>query len=182
LQKHRLFVGVEIDDNGRAALAKISERLRKRLPGLRFVAPENYHLTIAFLGNVADGAIAPVEAALARIASQHQRFSLILERIGAFPHERKPRIVYLGCRGASAEYRKLARDTNAGMNALGYGDEKDDVPHVTLARVVEGGRVALPMFDVPAVRETIDALTLFESIPHAGNTRYESRGRFPLGS
>jgi RNA 2',3'-cyclic 3'-phosphodiesterase len=180
VHEHRLFVGIEIDENARRAFADVAERLRKRFSNLRFVDPDNYHLTLVFLGNVADDALAPIEAALPRIASRHRRFQVTFERLGAFPHERKARIIYVGCRGAPAEYRRLALDANREMNALGYGDEKDDVPHVTLARVVERKRFRLPMFDVSPTCITIESLTLFESVPRDGKTFYETRASVRL--
>lgn len=182
MTKHRLFVGVEIGEDARRAFAEIAERLQRQLPKLRFVAPENYHLTLVFLGNVAADAITFIEGELTRVVSRHQHFTLAFERLSAFPHERKPRIVYVGCRGAPRSYRDLAADAHDEMAALGYGDEKNDVPHVTLARAPERGRFTLPMLEIAQIKVTIETLTLFESIPHEGKTCYEARHRFPLVS
>lgn len=176
----RLFVGVEIDETARGTFTEVAVQLRRRLPKLRFVEPANYHLTLVFLGNAMHESILPIEAALTAIASRHQPFELMFERIGAFPHERKPRIVYVGCRGAAPAYRNLARDANAEMKALGYGDEKDDIPHVTLARSVMRTKFAIPMLDVPPTRVPIDALTLFESVLEGRRTRYETHTRVRL--
>lgn len=175
LTKPRLFVGVEINEDARCAFAEVAARLRKRFPALRFVEPQNYHLTLVFLGNVADDAVSPIETALTRIASRHKRFSVTFERIGAFPHERKAQIIYIGCRGVAPAYRSLARDANAEMRALGCGDEKDDIPHVTLARSAIRKRFAIPILDVPATHVAIDAITLFESVLDEGKTRYQTR-------
>lgn len=174
-RKPRLFIGVAIDDAARAACSSLATRLEACAPNVRFVEPENYHLTVVFLGNVDVERILVVESSIAAVAARHTRCSVTFERLGAFAHERKPRVIFVGSRGVEAAYRALASDMRNACALLGYPSEKDAIPHLTLARVPEHRRVALPMLDVESFSIPITALTLFESISHEGRTRYVVR-------
>ncbi|HEY9085966.1 MAG TPA: RNA 2',3'-cyclic phosphodiesterase [Candidatus Tyrphobacter sp.] len=181
-RKPRLFIGIELDDETRQRCAAVSERLRASSPNLRLVEPENYHLTLAFLGNVKAEWMAEIERALDATASRHRQFPVTLNRLGAFPHERKPRVIFVGSRGADPAYRALAAGVSAECKRLAFQvEDKDDIPHVTLARVPERARLSLPLLDVERIVVDVAALTLFESIPHEGHTRYEARHVSPLG-
>jgi 2'-5' RNA ligase len=172
----RLFIGIAVDDDVRLQCASVTERLRARRPTLRFVEPENYHLTLAFLGNVDAERFPEIQAVLARVGARHKAFSVTLNRIGAFPHDRKPRVIFIGSRGTDPAYRALAADVANECKKLGLsGDEKDDIPHVTIARAPDRKRVTLPLLDVAPIEITVSELTLFESVPSEGKTRYVVR-------
>lgn len=179
----RLFIGIALDDDARRACEALAGRLERA--GLRasFIPAANYHLTLLFLGNVEDKRVPDVVAALRGVAREHEPFSLTFDRVGAFPHERAPRVVFAGSRGGGA-YRALAGGVRARVGALGLGDdgEKDAVAHVTLARVAEKRRSTLPMLDVTPFSTHVRALTLFESVPSGGRTRYDVRATAPLGN
>lgn len=179
---HRLFIGIEVDETTRAACAGLARRLESRGLTAKYVAPENYHLTLLFLGNVEPAKIAAVEAACASVAARHPRFTVAFDRIGAFPHERKPRVVFAGSRGADPAYRALAADVRGACEPLCFGSDDAAVPHLTLARVPEKTRTALPMIDVTPFSLSVERLALFESLPHDGRTRYAVLAAFPLVS
>ena len=175
-RKPRLFIGIAIDEAARMQCAVIADKLRARRPNLQFVEPENYHLTLAFLGNVEAGCLAHIERLAVDVASRHRLFSVTLNRVGAFPHERKPRVIFIGSRGADPAYRALAADVGDACRRLGFPiDEKDDIPHATIARVPDRKRVTLPLIDVPSTTIAVHELTLFESVPSAGKVRYRVR-------
>lgn len=179
-RRPRLFIGIAVDEFVRAACARVAERLRATGIDARYVVPENYHLTLIFLGNVDAEQVPGIEATLAEVALRHPPFSVTLERVGAFPHERRPRVIFLGSRGVVEAYRGLAQDVGDACARLGFAREGDAVPHVTLARVPERTRLCLPLIDVETSDVCVDSLTLFDSIPHEGRTRYEVRTTLPL--
>lgn len=180
---HRLFLGIALDDAARSACESIAARLERG--GLRgsFVPPENYHVTLLFLGNVEPPKIASISQACAAIAERHKPFAITFDRVGAFPHEHRPRIVFVGSRGTDPTYRALAADLREASAVRGFAvEEKDDVPHVTLARVREKRKTALPMIDVAPFTFHVEQLTLFESVPYEGRTGYRSREGYLLAS
>jgi RNA 2',3'-cyclic 3'-phosphodiesterase len=172
----RLFIGVELDDRTRAAAADVAERLRQRLtrvdPQLvaRWVPPENLHITLWFIGEVADDRAGQVEDAL-RAPFDEAVFPVVLQGAGAFPPSGPPRVFWIGLaegqRGMEALYTEVSRR----MAVLGHEAERRAyTAHLTIARVKESGRgtaraIRQALADLPAAcgRTDVPAVTLFRS-------------------
>lgn len=182
-RKRRLFAGIELDATSRDACAAVCEQLRNTGLTAKYEAPEKLHVTLAFLGYVEPARYASVVEALTAAATAAS-FGVTLDRIGAFPHERKPRVVYVGAREQGAPFRALAESIREAYGRLGFEFGNDAVAHVTIARVKPPHR-PLPLIEFPPIPLRIDRLTLFESLPDkARNTsRYETREsvRLPNG-
>ena len=177
--KLKLFAGIDLNESVRAACHDVANRLRDSGFDVRFEAPEKLHITLAFLGWVDPESVEAVRDALNAVAQSIAPFNLPLDKIGAFPHERKPRVVWIGTREQGAAFRKLAQTIRKEYEALGFTFDKEAVAHVTIARV-KGGKAHLPMLDLKPMKLAVRELTLFESIPAARTTRYEVRARYPL--
>lgn len=175
----KLFTGIELDEPVRAWCSNISTRLQAcALPG-RFESPEKFHITLAFLGWVGAEQVEPIRNVLRTAAAKIKPFTITLDRIGAFPHERRPRVVWIGSHNQGKTFHALAAAMQNGYGGLGFRFEKAPVAHVTLARIKEG-RAHLPMLDIEPVRLRVKHVTLFESLPAGRTTRYEVRDRAPL--
>ena len=124
----RLFTALEVP----ADIAFSLSLLRGGLPGARWVEPENYHVTLRFIGDV-DGATADeVADALKRIS--RPRFETALEGLSAFGG-RKPHSVH-ACVKPSTALRELQAEQERIMQRLGLEPERRKfTPHVTLARM-----------------------------------------------
>ncbi|HEX3457019.1 MAG TPA: RNA 2',3'-cyclic phosphodiesterase [Candidatus Baltobacteraceae bacterium] len=181
MRRRRLFAGVELDDATRSACAAAALSLEHTGFLAKYEAPEKLHVTLAFLGYVEAERVAAVRATLAAIASRFAPFAVSLDKLGAFPHERRPRIVFVGSRAQGAAFRTLAVALRDAYRELGFAFEEDAVAHVTIARVKEPKR-PLPHVDLAAIRMPVQSLVLFESLPDPANrtTRYETMARAPL--
>ncbi|MEA2689972.1 MAG: 2,3-cyclic 3-phosphodiesterase, partial [Candidatus Eremiobacteraeota bacterium] len=93
-RRRRLFVAADLDDTARAACASVAERLRAKRWFGKWVPPENYHLTVAFLGGVDDERVAEILAALRAVAPRIAPVEVPLDTVGAFSSERKPRVAW----------------------------------------------------------------------------------------
>ena len=178
----RLFIGIELNDTSRAACAAIAERLRASGLNGRFEVPEKLHITLAFLGDVPVERADDVERVMHEVAGERESFDLVLDKIGAFPHARSPRIVYIGTRDAGAAFRGLSFTLRYAYRDLGFGFKEDAVAHVTIARVKDEHRRPLPMLDVEPIPLRIDTISLFESLQGDTSTRYAVRSRAALRS
>ncbi len=176
----RLFAGIELDDVARAACANAQDSLRRAAFEARYEAPEKLHATLAFLGNVPDESLPALAQVVHRVASHHAPFDLVLDRLGAFPNERRPRIVFVGTRMRGAEFRTLAHDLRHAYAELGFTFEDDAVAHVTIARVKGGSQRPLPAIDVRAHRLHVQTIVLFRSAREQDTTRYEIAATAPL--
>ncbi len=182
-RKRKLFAGVELDDSARAACASISDELRRTGFEARYEGPEKLHVTLAFLGFVEPASLNEVVAGLSSAATGGRRLGVTVDKLGAFPHERKPRVVYAGAREQGAAFRELAVNVRRTYEAQGFEFDQDAVAHVTLARVKQP-RQPLPLVEFAPIRLLIRELALFESLPDsARNTsRYQIIARAPLAS
>lgn len=170
----RLFVGIALSERTRAACEGAADALRATGFAARYEAPEKLHVTLAFLGNVDAPRSSTIGSALEGALEQTNAFAITLDKLAAFPHERKPRVVYLGSRNQGENFRSLSAAVRDALSALGFSFDDDAVAHVTIARVKEPRR-PLPLVEFAPIELQIDAVSLFESIfDRARNTsRYE---------
>ena len=178
---HRLFVGIELDRAAREGCAAAAEQLQSTGFTARYEHPDKFHVTLAFLGNVFASQFDGVVAALTSATAARAPLAVTFDKLGAFPHERKPRVVYLGAREQGRAFRSLAQSVQAAYVALGFTFDEDAIAHVTIARVKET-RHPLPALEFVPIPLHIERVTLFESLFDPGNntSRYEARATAPL--
>jgi RNA 2',3'-cyclic 3'-phosphodiesterase len=129
----RLFVALEIPSAVRENLAALLHSLRAVSPQTRWVRPENLHVTLKFIGEVAGARLAAIRGALSGVRSE-QPVALYFRGLGFFPNEKHPRVFWAGIE-ASANLKTLASDIDRATERLGIPLEKRPFsPHLTLAR------------------------------------------------
>jgi 2'-5' RNA ligase len=182
-RKRKLFVGIALDAQARAACAAVAEEVRKTDFAAKYEAPEKLHATVAFLGFVEPPRVEEVTAAVETCAQRSTPFRVTLDKLGAFPHERRPRVVYVGAREQGAPFRNLAENVRAAFGALGFEFDNDPVAHITIARVKESKR-PLPLVEFAPIALDVRELALFESLPDPAHktSRYEIIARAGLNT
>ena len=175
----RLFVAAELPGEVVEALVG----WRPRDDGLRPVAPEAMHVTLAFLGSREEDDIPVVEAALER--AQRPVTALALGEALWLPR-RRPRVLAVELDDVDGALGALQRDVSAGLEeGIGWTPERRPfLAHVTVARVRPGGGGRLPEPGEPPVLGPFPAaaLTLFRSHLSPRGARYESLWRGALDS
>lgn len=133
----RTFVALPIPEVQRTRLGRLQSLLAPDLPGARWVTPDQFHLTLAFLGDVPDLDLAPVCRGIAEAAARSPRMTLNLQSLGAFPDAARPRTVWVGLAGPGLDaLLALRADIAEAVAAAGYPAEGDVfVPHITLGRI-----------------------------------------------
>jgi RNA 2',3'-cyclic 3'-phosphodiesterase len=179
--KRRLFVAADLDEASRSACAAVAERLRARgWPGA-WVAPANYHLTVAFLGSAAEERLADVSAAMRALAPRLRSLDIPLDAVGAFPNDRKPRVAWVGPAVPVPAFGALCGLVRAALEQLGFHFEDRAEPHVTLAR--SAGSTPLPRIEPPhAGAVHVDTLTVFQSLTEPAGARYDRLERVAFGA
>jgi RNA 2',3'-cyclic 3'-phosphodiesterase len=171
----RLFAGFELDQATRDGCMRVQDRLRVANFDARYEPAEKLHVTLAFLGRVDREQLGEVEAILDQVAGDQRSFDLTLDKMGAFPHERRPRVIWIGSRAQGTPFRTLATALRERYAAMGFSFEDDVVAHVTIARVKGGSARPLPLLDVATMQLRVVRLALFESLPDKQTTRYVVR-------
>lgn len=134
-----------------------------RAAGGKAIPPENYHLTLAFLGNVPGDAVAELIFAARRV--RFPSFTLQLDRTGYWP---RSRVAWLSPSASPAALEKLAADLWSELQPLGFvPDENSFTPHVSLVRKVPGGLGGLP--ESPVVWPVSDFVLVKSETQPAGS-------------
>jgi len=145
----RLFVALEIPPAVRENLAALIRDLRAIAPQLKWVRAENLHITLKFIGEVADTKLEAIRQALGTVRSGAP-VTLDFRGLGFFPNEKHPRVFWADME-ASTNLKGLATDIDRAMEKLGIPREQRPFsPHLTLARFQPPG---LPEQLHSAVRE-----------------------------
>ncbi|MCX7826067.1 MAG: RNA 2',3'-cyclic phosphodiesterase, partial [Verrucomicrobiae bacterium] len=106
----RLFIAVDISEAVRQAVAAKQSQFKQANADVAWVKPENFHLTLKFLGEVPDGELADIKAALELAATSHAAFDLELRGMGCFPERGAPRVVWAGVGRGRDALKALARE------------------------------------------------------------------------
>lgn len=154
----RAFIAVELPGELRQAISRSTETLRKALPGplVRWVAPQNIHLTLKFLGDVSPANLERLAGTLEVEAAACQAFTISVGGLGAFPTPRRARVIWIGIE-APAALAALARGMEAAAARLGYAEEgRPFSPHLTLGRVDRSAGAA----DLARVHAALEGTTV----------------------
>jgi len=131
----RLFIAVEVDPAVRAKILREADRLRRFAPQAKWVNPSGMHVTLAFIGQLADERVPEVKTILEEVASRHAPLSLSAQGIGGFGASRHPRVLWIGLGGDISSLGNIKADLEQRLLPLGYEAEKRAFkPHLTLAR------------------------------------------------
>ena len=168
----RVFFAVWPEPSIRTSLAALAADVAREARG-RPTAPENVHLTLAFLGEQPTSRMAALCALAARVGGS--RFALTLDEIGCF---RKAGIAWLGASATQLELVALQKRLAGELSARRFPvDERPYAPHLTLARRVEVGiRRSL---SVPIIWR-VSSFALMASETMASGPSYRSLADWPL--
>lgn len=182
----RLFVAIPLP----ADLAVEASAALPDIPALRRVRPEHLHITLAFLGAVADERLDDVIAATRTAAATQPPFTITLEGVGRFPESGEPRVIWMGIIQGARESTNLAAALRRALTERGLPfDDKPFRPHVTLARVTQDAdrataRAIAATTDrlrAPKLRFEAEALIPFESVLSRKGPRYTPAAAVALG-
>jgi 2'-5' RNA ligase len=141
----RLFVAIVPPPEVTAELEARTAALRPAWPALRWTGPPSWHVTLAFLGEVADDLLPGLGERLARAAGRHPAQELAIRGGGAFPGASRARVVWAGLHADRQALAGLAASVAAGARRAGApppDEGRSFRPHITLARLREPADVS----------------------------------------
>ena len=134
----RTFIALDLPAAIRDQANRLQQLMRQRCPGVRWVKPEQMHLTLKFLGNTRVEQVATILTLLDRITRSIAPFVLDIGGIGAFPTLRNPKVIWAGI-SAEARLVDFHQCIDTELEQLGFPKEKRSFsPHLTLGRVKDG--------------------------------------------
>jgi RNA 2',3'-cyclic 3'-phosphodiesterase len=173
---------VPIAEPGFDVAQRLQQRLRERIPDVRWARPETLHLTVHFFGQVEDERAAAAVELVAPVALHTPPFTVVLDRLGSFPPHGVPRVLWLGPSGDVAPLNALALECRTVLRTAGFEvDQRAYNPHCTLGRprmrwsAAARSAWAAARQEQPDVRFATSRLVLYESCSAPGGAVYTER-------
>ncbi len=164
----RLFVALTPPGEVVEELRASTEALRRLVPDLRWTRPEQWHVTLAFLGEVADDVADELARRLSRAAARHPPLSLLLGGGGRFGHQ----VLWTRVQGDREGLRRLADSVRAAARRSRLPMEQRPYrPHVTLARADAA----------TDLRPLVERLASWQGLPWVATRLYLVRSRLGAG-
>jgi len=176
----RLFIAVNLPPGEQDRIAAATRQLRDGGLPVRWVAPDAYHLTLKFLGEVSPPVADALTEVVRDVALRHRAFPLRLRGTGVFPNLRRPAVWWIGSE-PSAPLSALQRDVERAVAPLGFEPEQRAFSaHLTLGRTTRdappgalaGAGPLLQSVDLDRTI-TIETLDLMRSHLSPRGARYE---------
>jgi 2'-5' RNA ligase len=140
LEQIRAFIAVPVSEELRSLVGWAQDGLRAAGADVKWVKPENVHITLKFLGNIASERVGDLVGVMRRAVADVAAFDAVVAGMGTFPGgSRAPRVIWLGLAGGVEPLKLIAGRIDEGCSELGF--EREDRPfksHITIGRVRRG--------------------------------------------
>lgn len=137
-EKLRLFLAIPLQEIFLDEIQQTLRSLKSKLPDIRWIKPEQVHLTLHFFGDTPASEVERIDEVLRSMLSNFSPLRVCLDGVGGFPDFRRPRVIWLGVHDETGGLQPLQKAVSAEMKKLGFEiEDRPFTPHVTLARVRE---------------------------------------------
>jgi 2'-5' RNA ligase len=176
----RTFIAVALSKQLKEELSRIQTLLKETAADVKWVEPENLHLTLKFLGAVNQDKIKKIEEALKNDLRSFGPFPLRLERLDAFPNAGAPRVIWVAASKDSEKLKRLSQVVEDSLVSVKFAKEKRGFKtHITLGRVRSAKNrsaltAAFQTVQTQPKEMSVDSITIFKSILSSSGPRYES--------
>ena len=153
----RAFIAIDLPESIKSFLSEAQEALKLCGFRVKWVRPQNIHLTLKFLGDTATADTDKIAEAMTLAAKNCPIVSLSVKGVGVFPNVRRPRVIWAGLNGQIEALANFQQTLDAHLADLGFArDIRAFKSHLTLGRVK--GKIASD-----SMSAAIDKLKEFES-------------------
>jgi 2'-5' RNA ligase len=103
---------------------------------VKWVLPEKIHLTLKFFGNIEESKVDPILQSIGGLIQRTSPFSMKVQGVGAFPHSKNPRVIWMGLMGGKEGLATFQKELEGTLAKIGFDPEdRPFQPHLTLGRV-----------------------------------------------
>ena len=185
----RAFIAVELTSSARREIHRLQTKLQEADADVKWVNPNQLHLTLKFLGNIEETQIHSLEEALAETLHKFSPFSLQIEGLGAFPKTTAPRVLWVGVSTGEQELVALAGAAEKACQALRFEpEERPFRGHLTIGRIRSGKQLASLVQLLEGIKfkgsvlSPIEKVILFQSTLSPSEPTYKRLAEIPLVS
>ncbi len=166
----RAFIALKLPTEIIESLRVLQTDLKKLGLKLRWVRPENIHLTLKYLGEITVEDVRAAKHVIREVARRQSTFSLEARGLGAFPTVKKARVLWSGIHGDVGRLNDLWKNLERALGGIGFEPEQHTFRgHITLGRVkgrADGKKLALVLSELGSYASpawAVDRLILFKS-------------------
>lgn len=132
----RLSIACDLSHQQRHELEVLQRQLAGYLSGVRWVKPQEMHLTIFFLGETAEDLISRISDTVQSASRDERAFIMKLSGCGVFPDASRAKVIWVGVKEGEEALRNLKTKLDLNLSGLGFEPEKLRYqPHLTLGRL-----------------------------------------------
>lgn len=132
----RTFLSIEPDQSTKSIIKQFIYNLKtnKNFYNVRWVKPENLHITLAFLGKTPKSKIPILEREIGKVTALYSPIKINLSNLDAFPNWKKPKILWIGIEN-NLDLLRIKEDIDNKLQRLGFNfDKRPFLPHITIGR------------------------------------------------
>lgn len=169
----RCFIAINIDEQIRKDLGDLQKELQSKLDirkgDVKWVNPDNMHLTLKFLGEIKDEQVVDVCNIVKEVASRHEHFDLDVGTVGCFGG-RNARVLWVGAGEGCESLIRLQEDLEEHLDKAGWPRESRKFSaHLTLCRIrnskagIKISKLADQYTDYALGTSPTDSITVYQS-------------------
>jgi len=131
----RAFIAIELPKEIKDYLGKLQNQLKTSGADIKWVEPQNIHLTLKFLGEIDDVLLAKINEIIQAAASGRNEFYMRLTEVGAFPSISSPKVIWVGIDEGDKEVKGIAAELEENIAKIGMPKESRAFSsHITIGR------------------------------------------------
>ena len=185
----RSFLAFELPSDIKRVISEVS-RAEKELPlDLRWVKPDNIHLTMVFIGNVPEDKIESIGETIKKVCTRFDPFDVSPGGLGFFGSRRRPRVLWMGLNSDVLRMGRFRDALQKNLKPFDINTERRPFkPHLTLGRFKKGARpwphldhMISKYADLKGRACSLGVLVLFKSDLTPGGAIYTKLDVWPLG-
>lgn len=132
----RSFLAIELPEAIRRKIEEVQKDLKLSHADVRWVSPEKIHLTLKFFGSIDGSRIDPIVKSIGGPTQTSSPFSLAVRGMGAFPHLKNPRVIWMGLVDEKEILPSFQRELEKELRKIGFeSEDRPFHPHLTLGRM-----------------------------------------------
>ncbi|HOD11525.1 MAG TPA: RNA 2',3'-cyclic phosphodiesterase [Candidatus Omnitrophota bacterium] len=167
----RVFVGIDLDKNIKDAINELRQDLRSCNEDVRWVEPQNAHLTLKFIGDVKSDKIDDLSRTLVDTLKDVKAFTIKIDHFGCFPNEKRAQILWLGVSTGAKKAGHIAEMLEQRLEPFcSDKNKKVFLPHITIAKarnVKDLNRVIALIKErkhILSFQQNVSSIILFKSV------------------
>ena len=186
--KHRLFLAIDIPDSVCDEIVVLQNKLNSLHIPVLWEPPEKLHLTLNFLGEIANPQIPDINQVVSSISKNFSQFSLVPTFLETLYQRHEQSLVYLSVTGDTRELIELQEQLSESLNEIKLPQPRRFLPQITIGRLQKVdpimAKASLDKVDdfefSPLTPFTVKDITMFESFVTKVGTTYQRAGKFTL--